>query len=76
VFFEISQMERIMLNLMFGRALCNDELGHALLRRRTRENVLLGYPFSPNLRAYLMSIADVPDLADLARHVDNVIQIS
>jgi hypothetical protein len=76
MFFEVSQMERIMLNLMFGRALCNDELGRALLNRRTRENVLLGYPFSPNLRTYLMSIADVPDLADLARHVDSVIQVS
>ncbi len=65
----IRKSDHATLNDLIGRALLNEELCQALLKKQTRRDVLAVCELSAKTYRYLMSLADMPSLVVLAEHV-------
>jgi hypothetical protein len=69
----LSKQDIAALNDLFGRALLYDDVGHALLHREERRQILEGYSLSFGTVHCMMSFSDMPDISRFALEVYNTI---
>lgn len=67
--FYLTDRDQFELNVLFGRALLDEQLQSALLQRTYRLALLKDYGLPSVLVSFLMSIDDAEDFSEFARRV-------